>query len=126
MYAAWSAIQAHDAGHGDDSVLQVRLMREAGFQLGNVDATIILQRPKLSPHKEAIIGNLCKILDAHPSVVNIKVGLLHYETFQSTVGLTTSASQPFILIRMQPRYVTVLCRSHQAHFRISRNMMPTC
>lgn len=52
---------------------QVRLMHEAGFQLGNLDATIILQRPKLSPHKGNIIASICKILDAHPSVVNIKV-----------------------------------------------------
>ena len=50
-------------------------MHKGGFELGNVDATIILQRPKLSPHKPAIIRNLCAILDAHPSVVNIKVRL---------------------------------------------------
>eukprot|EP00250_Pteridium_aquilinum_P034030 c6902_g1_i1 orf=103-807(+) len=50
----------------------VRLMHEAGYELGNVDATLILQRPKLSPHKEAIRANLCELLGAHPSVVNIK------------------------------------------------------
>ena len=49
-------------------------MHEAGYKLGNVDATIILQRPKLSPHKEAIRANLCRLLDADPSVVNVKVG----------------------------------------------------
>ena len=54
-------------------LLQVRLMHEHGYVLGNLDATIILQRPKLSPHKEAIRANLCKLLDAHPSVINIKV-----------------------------------------------------
>jgi len=51
---------------------QVRLMRAAGYRLGNVDATIILQRPKLSPHKEAMRANLCRLLDANASVVNIK------------------------------------------------------
>ena len=50
----------------------VRLMHEAGYSLGNLDCTIILQRPKLSPHKPAIVANLCKILGAHPSVVNVK------------------------------------------------------
>ncbi|KAK9785956.1 hypothetical protein WJX73_000041, partial [Symbiochloris irregularis] len=61
-------------GASSDQFLReaVRLMHKAGFQLGNVDATIILQRPKLSPHKPAIVDNLCKILGAHPSVVNIK------------------------------------------------------
>lgn len=28
-----------------------RLMGEAGYVLGNLDATIIAQKPKLSPHK---------------------------------------------------------------------------
>ncbi|KAH7430354.1 hypothetical protein KP509_09G095200 [Ceratopteris richardii] len=50
----------------------VRLMHEAGYDIGNLDATLILQRPKLSPHKEAIRSNLCKLLGADPSVVNIK------------------------------------------------------
>ncbi|XP_074576851.1 2-C-methyl-D-erythritol 2,4-cyclodiphosphate synthase, chloroplastic-like [Curcuma longa] len=50
----------------------VKLMHEAGYELGNLDATLILQRPKLSPHKEAIRENLCNLLGAHPSVVNLK------------------------------------------------------
>eukprot|EP00249_Psilotum_nudum_P009336 c21860_g1_i1 orf=397-1164(-) len=50
----------------------VKLMHEAGYELGNVDATLILQRPKLSPHKEVIRDNLCALLGADPSVINIK------------------------------------------------------
>nr|XP_010919124.2 2-C-methyl-D-erythritol 2,4-cyclodiphosphate synthase, chloroplastic [Elaeis guineensis] len=50
----------------------VRLMHEAGYELGNLDATLILQKPKLSPHKEAIRTNLCDLLGANPSVVNLK------------------------------------------------------
>ncbi|XP_028774796.1 2-C-methyl-D-erythritol 2,4-cyclodiphosphate synthase, chloroplastic [Neltuma alba] len=50
----------------------VRLMHEAGYEIGNLDATLILQRPKLSPHKEAIKANLSALLGADPSVVNIK------------------------------------------------------
>jgi len=52
--------------------VQVRLMHEAGYELGNLDATLILQRPKVSPHKESIRANLCKLLGADPSVVNLK------------------------------------------------------
>lgn len=54
------------------TLYQVRLMHEAGYELGNLDATLILQRPKLSPHKEAIRANLCELLGADPSVVNLK------------------------------------------------------
>ncbi|XP_072962867.1 2-C-methyl-D-erythritol 2,4-cyclodiphosphate synthase, chloroplastic [Typha angustifolia] len=50
----------------------VRLMHEAGYELGNLDATLILQRPKLSPHKEAIRANLSELLGADPAVVNLK------------------------------------------------------
>lgn len=47
-------------------------MDEAGYELGNLDATLILQRPKVSPHKEDIRINLCQLLGADPSVVNLK------------------------------------------------------
>jgi len=50
----------------------VRLMHEAGYELGNLDATLILQRPKVSPHKEAIRTNLCELLGSDPSVINLK------------------------------------------------------
>ncbi|XP_004298833.1 PREDICTED: 2-C-methyl-D-erythritol 2,4-cyclodiphosphate synthase, chloroplastic [Fragaria vesca subsp. vesca] len=50
----------------------VRLMHEAGYEIGNLDATLILQRPKLSPHKEVMRANLAKLLGVDPSVVNLK------------------------------------------------------
>ncbi|XP_042480103.1 2-C-methyl-D-erythritol 2,4-cyclodiphosphate synthase, chloroplastic-like [Macadamia integrifolia] len=50
----------------------VRLMNEAGYELGNLDATLILQRPKLSPHKEAMRANLSTLLGVDPSIVNLK------------------------------------------------------
>ena len=50
----------------------VRLMHERGYEIGNMDITIIAQRPKLSPHKETIRGNICDWMDVHPSVVNLK------------------------------------------------------
>ena len=53
--------------------MQVHLMHERGYQLGNVDITIIAQQPKLSPHKEKMRDQLCHLLGSHPSTVNIKV-----------------------------------------------------
>eukprot|EP00898_Chlorokybus_atmophyticus_P000928 jgi/Chlat1/1836/Chrsp14S00779 len=50
----------------------VRRMTEAGYAIGNLDATIILQRPKLSPHKPVIIKNICELLGVPASVVNLK------------------------------------------------------
>jgi 2-C-methyl-D-erythritol 2,4-cyclodiphosphate synthase len=50
----------------------VRRMKAAGYVIGNLDATLILQRPKLSPHKEEIRANLCELLEGCPSVINLK------------------------------------------------------
>ncbi len=47
-------------------------LRELGWSVTNLDATVILERPKLSPHKEAMRRNLARILGVVPEVVNIK------------------------------------------------------
>ena len=39
-----------------------RLMREAGYEIGNIDCTIIAQRPKISPHKPLIKVRFCLML----------------------------------------------------------------
>ncbi|KAF2567222.1 hypothetical protein F2Q68_00025854 [Brassica cretica] len=48
------------------------LTDEAGYEIGNLDATLILQRPKISPHKDTVRSNLSKLLGADPSVVNLR------------------------------------------------------
>ena len=67
----------HDpAWGGADSALFVReaFMRMAaeGFRVGNLDCTVILQRPKLGPHKPAIRANLAELLGCEVSQVNLK------------------------------------------------------
>ena len=50
----------------------VKRMKQAGYAIGNLDVTVILQRPKLSPHKAAIKANLAGLLGCEISQVNIK------------------------------------------------------
>ena len=50
----------------------VRLMRDSGYEMGNIDCTIIAQRPKISPHKKAIKENLAKLLECDEGLVNVK------------------------------------------------------
>jgi 2-C-methyl-D-erythritol 2,4-cyclodiphosphate synthase len=50
----------------------VRRMKAAGYAVGNLDATVILQRPKLSPHKAVILANLAGLLGCTVEQVNIK------------------------------------------------------
>ena len=43
-----------------------------GFSIGNVDATIIAQAPKMAPHITSMIANIAADLGVDPSRVNVK------------------------------------------------------
>jgi len=49
-----------------------RQMRDHRFRIGNVDVTVILQRPKLGPHKLTIRDNLAALLGCDADQVNVK------------------------------------------------------
>ena len=51
----------------------VRLMGEAGFKVGNVDATIVAQAPRLAPYQKAMQENLAGLLGAELGQVNVKI-----------------------------------------------------
>ncbi|WP_409343441.1 2-C-methyl-D-erythritol 2,4-cyclodiphosphate synthase [Paenibacillus sp. MBLB4367] len=48
------------------------LIKERGYRLGNVDATIIAQKPKMAPHIPAMVEIIAKALEADASQVNVK------------------------------------------------------
>ena len=50
----------------------VEKMVAAGYAVGNIDVTIILQRPKLSPHKDKMRKNLAGLLGVALEQVNVK------------------------------------------------------
>jgi 2-C-methyl-D-erythritol 2,4-cyclodiphosphate synthase len=47
-------------------------VRAAGWRVGNVDSTIICQRPRISPHARAMADNIAADLGIDPGCVNIK------------------------------------------------------
>ena len=49
-----------------------KLLQEEGWQVNNVDVTIIAQRPKLAGYIAKMRANVAKVLDVTESVVNIK------------------------------------------------------
>ncbi|AOV06497.1 2-C-methyl-D-erythritol 2,4-cyclodiphosphate synthase [Sporosarcina ureilytica] len=49
-----------------------QLVNERGYQLGNIDCTVIAERPKMSPHIEAIQARVAELLKADISQVNVK------------------------------------------------------
>ena len=48
------------------------LVNERGYQLGNIDCTIIAEQPKMAPHIEVIQRRVAELLKADTSQVNIK------------------------------------------------------
>ena len=50
----------------------LRIAKESGYKVGNIDCTIVCQRPKISPHKRRIVENLAKLLKVDKGRVNIK------------------------------------------------------
>lgn len=48
------------------------LLVEHGYRIGNIDATIIAQRPKMAPHIQAMRENTAKALNIDVDQINIK------------------------------------------------------
>ena len=49
-----------------------RLLANAGFRVGNIDATIIAQAPKMAPHIERMVENIAADLGIAMNAVNVK------------------------------------------------------
>ena len=50
----------------------LELVKAAGWQLGNLDVTVIAQAPKMAPHIDAMCDNLAADLDAERAAINVK------------------------------------------------------
>jgi 2-C-methyl-D-erythritol 2,4-cyclodiphosphate synthase len=50
----------------------LHLVRERGFRIANVDATIIAQEPKMAPHIFQMVENIASDLRIEKSAVNVK------------------------------------------------------
>lgn len=49
-----------------------RLLADAGWRAGNIDATVIAQRPKLAPFLDEMRQKLAAVLGISPDCVNVK------------------------------------------------------
>lgn len=48
------------------------LLRENGYEVGNIDATVIAQKPKMAPHIPQMRRNMAEALGISESKLNIK------------------------------------------------------
>lgn len=60
------------------------LADERGYELGNLDATIIAQRPRMAPHIPAMRQNIARVLNSMAEQVNVKA------TTEEGLGFTGS------------------------------------
>ncbi|MBC1985672.1 2-C-methyl-D-erythritol 2,4-cyclodiphosphate synthase [Listeria sp. FSL L7-0478] len=80
------AIGAGDIGHffpdtdmafkdADSAELLAEIWKKVeadGFRLGNLDATIIAEKPKMAPYVELMKQRIAELLHANPTQVNVK------------------------------------------------------
>ena len=62
----------------------VEKLKIAGWKIGNVDSTIVAQKPKLAPHLNQMQENLALVMGIHPNQVNVKA------TTEEKLGFTGS------------------------------------
>ena len=88
---------------GEDSRILLReaasRVKQAGYEIGNVDATIIAEAPKMAPHIPLMISHISADLDLTPEQVNIKAKTnerLGWEGRQEGIG-----AQAIVLIHIK-------------------------
>ncbi|RLB09990.1 MAG: 2-C-methyl-D-erythritol 2,4-cyclodiphosphate synthase [Deltaproteobacteria bacterium] len=60
----------------------VKLMRDEGYTVSNLDCIIIAQEPKLSPYMSEMISNISRTLKIPPGDVNVKATTTEFLGFE--------------------------------------------
>ena len=86
MDAMLGALSLGDIGHyfpptdpqwaGADSLMLLskvhQLVKDKGWQVGNIDSVVVAERPKLKPHISIMRSNLATLLQVQPDQIGIK------------------------------------------------------
>ena len=86
MDAMLGALSLGDIGHyfpptdpqwaGADSLMLLskvhQLVKDKGWQVGNIDSVVVAERPKLKPHIAIMRSNLATLLQVQPDQIGIK------------------------------------------------------
>jgi 2-C-methyl-D-erythritol 2,4-cyclodiphosphate synthase len=74
-----------------------QMIRHKGYEIGNIDAMIYAQEPKLAPYKESIQKNISSLLEIEIDQVSIKATT--YETLDSIGQGLAIASEAVVILR---------------------------
>ncbi len=79
----------------------VQLTREKGYKIGNLDCMIHCERPKIAPHRPAMLAVLSEALQVEPGCISIKAGT--NEGFDAVGEGRAIACQAIVLMeKIQP------------------------
>lgn len=74
-----------------------RLVKNKGYHIENIDATIIAQKPKMAPHIPSMVKNIAESLEVSEDTINVKA------TTEEGLGFTGSgegiSSQSICLLK---------------------------
>ena len=92
---------------GEDSAVFVReaarRMVAAGYAVANVDLTVVLERPKLAPHRSQVCENLAALLGCERAQINVK-GRTHEQVDAVGEGRAIACHGVVLLMpRLTPR-----------------------
>ncbi len=74
----------------------VRRVHEAGWVVGNLDATVLIQQPKMAPHIPAMVANIAADLGVDVTCVNVKAKT--YEKLGSVGNGESVEAQAVVLL----------------------------
>jgi 2-C-methyl-D-erythritol 2,4-cyclodiphosphate synthase len=90
---------------GSDSLVLLaevaRRVREAGFEIGNIDSTVVAQAPKLGPHIPAMCERIAQALGVTGGKVNVKAKTAE-KLGPVGQGLSIEARAVALLVARQP------------------------
>ena len=75
-----------------------KLIREKGWQIGNIDATVVAQAPRLSPYIQEMCENIAAVLDIPLDTVSVKATTEEHLGFTGQ-GLGIAAHAVCLLFR---------------------------
>ncbi len=75
------------------------LIREKGWQIGNIDATVVAQAPRLSPYIQQMRKNIADALELPPDTVSVKATTEEHLGFTGE-GLGIAAHAVCLLFRV--------------------------
>jgi 2-C-methyl-D-erythritol 2,4-cyclodiphosphate synthase len=50
----------------------MQLLRRAGWRIANIDSTVVAERPRLAPHRQAMVDRVARSLEIEPDAVSVK------------------------------------------------------